>query len=337
MNRRYDLLATKAGFNAALRHFKLVNECVQSVSDGYNLADILNQDLQDGLLTIDQVVPVVNAVLYDKFEYCHVGISFAKTIDSADRIYDILCKWRALDIVLIYYDPVSAVKLVNLTEKSSLENVLPLVIHEYASLYVGGNMKNKNMLAQAAEDVAKVLNGRRAVTPKKEYLKSSRKPSSSKVPSPSKAPAQAPPPAQAEQPVAKSDSDSATPESSSAPLATSVDPSSAGYRITPKYSVLVTNELFHNGNVEAWKKIIESYTHRFPNSEVLIWYESERIKDINTLFKWGKVKNGTPIIFSVGGVDIGGVSKLQRYLFEGASPRFEAFLAGAHGQVLALF
>ena len=31
--------------------------------------------------------------------------------------------------------------------------------------------------------------------------------------------------------------------------------------MTPLYGVVVTNELFHNGNVEAWKKIIESYEH----------------------------------------------------------------------------
>ncbi|MFP4638430.1 MAG: hypothetical protein ACLFM6_08315, partial [Spirochaetaceae bacterium] len=108
-------------------------------------------------------------------------------------------------------------------------------------------------------------------------------------------------------------------------------------RITPKYSVLVTNELFHNGNVEAWKKIIESYKAKYPDLDVLIWYENERINDLNSLFKWGKVKHGTPIMFSVVGEDIKGVSKLQRYLYEGASPRFEAFLKGGVGRTLDLF
>jgi hypothetical protein len=70
---------------------------------------------------------------------------------------------------------------------------------------------------------------------------------------------------------------------------------------------------------------------------VLIWYESERINDINALFKWGKVKHGTPIMFSVAGGNIRDVSKLQRYLFEGASPRFEVFLRGGVGRVLDLF
>jgi len=49
--------------------------------------------------------------------------------------------------------------------------------------------------------------------------------------------------------------------------------------------VNVTNELFHNGNVEAWKRIIDSYRYKYPALDVLIWYEGERINDINALFK----------------------------------------------------
>ena len=107
--------------------------------------------------------------------------------------------------------------------------------------------------------------------------------------------------------------------------------------MTPKYSVVVTNELFHNGNVEAWKKIIQSYNNKYPGLEVMVWYEDERINDINSLFKWGKVKHGVPIMFGVAGDEIKDVRKLQRYLFEGASHRFEAFLKGDFDRVLDLF
>ena len=108
-------------------------------------------------------------------------------------------------------------------------------------------------------------------------------------------------------------------------------------RSTPKYSVLVTNELFHNGNVEAWKKIIESYNAKYPDLDVAIFYDGERINDINALFKWGKVKNGTFILFQIIGEDIKGVSKLQKYFFEGASHRFEQFLKLGVGKILQLF
>jgi len=56
------------------------------------------------------------------------------------------------------------------------------------------------------------------------------------------------------------------------------------------YSVVVQNELFHNGNVEAWKRIIDSYTTKYPGLEVYIYYDGERIMNINSLFKMGKGK-----------------------------------------------
>lgn len=121
------------------------------------------------------------------------------------------------------------------------------------------------------------------------------------------------------------------------PAAPAAAQSSGRRNVSAKISVMVTNELFHNGNVEAWKKIIASYTAKHPGLEVMIWYDGERINDINTLFKWGKVKHGTPILFSVAGDNIKDVSKLKKYLFEGASQRFEVFLRGAVNSVLDLF
>jgi hypothetical protein len=103
------------------------------------------------------------------------------------------------------------------------------------------------------------------------------------------------------------------------------------------YSVTVQNELFHNGNVEAWKRIIDSYTTKYPGLEVYIYYDGERIMNINSLFKWGKVKHGSTIQFAVSGSDIKDVAKLQRYLMQGASPMFESFLHGPVSTALKLF
>ncbi len=108
-------------------------------------------------------------------------------------------------------------------------------------------------------------------------------------------------------------------------------------KVTPLVSVPVTNELFHNGNVEAWKRIIASYENKYPNLHIFVYYEGERITDINSLFKWGKVKHGSSIQFVVAGDDIQDVAKLKRYFTQGASPQFEAFLQGAPGTILPLF
>jgi hypothetical protein len=108
-------------------------------------------------------------------------------------------------------------------------------------------------------------------------------------------------------------------------------------KMSPMLSVVVTNELFHNGNVEAWKRIMNSYTTKYPDLQIWIYYEGEKITDINALFKWGKVKHGSCIQFVVVGEDIKDVPKLKRYFTQGASPMFEDFLQGAPGTVLNLF
>lgn len=108
-------------------------------------------------------------------------------------------------------------------------------------------------------------------------------------------------------------------------------------KMSPMLSVVVTNELFHNGNVEAWKRIMDSYTTKYPDLQIWVYYEGEKITDINALFKWGKVKHGSCIQFVVVGEEIKDVPKLKRYFTQGASPMFEAFLQGAPGAVLNLF
>ena len=99
----------------------------------------------------------------------------------------------------------------------------------------------------------------------------------------------------------------------------------------------VSNELFHNGNVEAWKNIIEAYETSFEGNKVYVFYEGEYIKDLNSLFKWGKVKHAGLIMFQIVGPQIKGVSKLQKYLYEGASARFETFMKHDVNKALRLF
>jgi hypothetical protein len=82
---------------------------------------------------------------------------------------------------------------------------------------------------------------------------------------------------------------------------------------------------------------VASYKAAHPALEVFIYYEGERILDINSLFKWGKVKHGSAIEFAVAGDEIKDVAKLQRYLTQGASHQFEAFLHGPVNSVLKLF
>jgi hypothetical protein len=320
MDNSLNLLSRRAGFNTALRHFKATTGFSAEVDDGYNLADLINEALDEEELERYQARAIVNALLVDKFGYVSRSHNMEKTIDDPSEIIEVVDSWGKLNVVMCYYHPQAGLYLINPANESHWEDVA-LVKDEYLAVLVGpssGEMEQKT-LEKAADDFMKVLYGRK-VKDDSAY-KGRRK----KI-----EPVTAPEPARPE-PVS-SPSQSATP-----PAAPAAPPSGGKRKITPKYGVVVTNELFHNGNVEAWKKIIASYQNKYPGLDVLIWYENERINDINSLFKWGKVKHGTPIMFSVAGEEIRDVRKLQRYLYEGASPRFEAFLKGGIDRVLDLF
>jgi hypothetical protein len=210
---------------------------------------------------------------------------------------------------MTYEHPQAGLFVINPKKEASWEGALPVLRDELVVVYVQAleDSVSEKALDQALIDVYRLINGEDVKT-KKAYV-------SDRAPTPKAAP---------------------TPQPQRAAAPDAGEPGKKR-RMTPRYSVVVTNELFHNGNVEAWKRIIASYRQKYPALDVLIWYDNERINDINALFKWGKVKHGTPILVSVVGDDMKDVSKLQRYLFEGASPRFEMFLKGGIDQPLDLF
>ncbi len=302
-----DLFSRRAGFNSALRHFKFTTGLIEPVTRGGNIADLLRDAEVNGTISKEQMSPILSALLVDKFEYSVLSRNCPVLIEDADEIVKTLSGWTALQIVLVYQHPEVGPIPINPRKAESWEAALPVLKDELMVAYVldlSGKL-TPEQLSKALQNVHEVLAGRKVKAPK------------SYTADVVKAAAPPPPP-----PAAKP--------------APAVKPGGA-YRKTPQYSVVVTNELFHNGNVEAWKRIIQSYRQSYPELDVLIYYDNERIKDINALFKWGKVKHGTPILISVAGTDIKEVSKLQRYLFEGASPRFENFLKGSIDQPLELF
>lgn len=315
MENELNFLARKAGFNTALRHFKLTNRYVGEIQEGKNLGDLLNESLENNEVRREQIKAIVSSLLVDKFSYVFKSHNILESWDDASELIQTVTPWDRIQLVLVYVSPQAGIFVINPKQAEQWEQALPLIKDELVVIYagpVGTDSVDQEVLQSAINDVIRGLD-REKVSPRSEYS-SPRKARTISVPGAAREPrkeAVVAPEAQKGVPVKK--------------------------RMTPRYGVLVTNELFHNGNVEAWKRIIESYKARYPDLDVLIWYENERIHDINALFKWGKVKHGNPIMISVVGDNIKDVSKLQKYLFEGASPRFEVFLRGAVNRVLDLF
>lgn len=302
METTFYSLATKTNFNKALNHFYGVNDVVNEIESGRNFADAVNVMLAEGDLTVDQVLPMIGAIIKDKYQYSYDSYNVPVTINDFSKIVEETSKWTALDIILVYFTVNSEPFLINPKNIIHWERVREIVRDQLMVIYVKKKKEPNPKVENDAINAIEEMMAGKDVFINKEFI---------------------------DETVAVREAKKQIAPAEAAAVGKK--------NMTPKYAVTVTNELFHNGNVEAWKRIIESFKVSHPDLDVLIFHEGEKINDINSLFKWGKVKHGDPILFQVVGENIRDVSKLQKYLFEGASPRFEQFLKIAVGKVLNLF
>ena len=332
-----EILSTRAGFNSAVRHIKKTMDIASKTNA--NLGDIIFE-LDDEELTSGKSGLLLRMLLVDKLGYKSASTNLSSTVNDLSGLAKEFGKWNGVDLVAAYFHPEMGLLIANPKVAEELAGFGQLNKRELLVVYAGLQGKETDEDCQKAADLAlRLFEGSKVTAPSfltrgKYTVKKVSKPQKvsetqvvkkvkAKIASKGKAPAKRA--AAAPAPTVKK-------------AATIVQKSSGGpARMTPRYAVIVQNELFHNGNVEAWKRIIASYRAKHPSLEVFIYYEQERIHDINSLFKWGKVKHGSAIEFAVAGNDIQDVAKLQRYLAQGASHQFEAFLRGPVNTVLKLF
>ena len=338
----YVPLATKQGFNASVTHIQNVLTLLDTCNVKNNIADEIGTLLVNKELTTEQIPAFLSVVLLDMWGY-KVASQNIRQINAAPAdIVAETAKWKGVDLVVGYHHPDLGFLTVNPKNPAGIALFDMLKKNELLNIYVGKQDKGAMDEALAASVFtaffslingtkpkvsAKLLNGPFVFSaPKvKKQRVASRKRKPAKTAAVGKKQTAANTAAQVKQPASQ--------EASSVPI----QAPTGKVRISQQISVIVTNELFHNGNVEAWKRIIRSYNARYPHNKVMVFYDGEQIVDINTLFKWGKVKHGSSIQFAVAGEEIKDLSKLSKYFAEGASPRFEAFLRGSPSTVLNLF
>jgi hypothetical protein len=348
---QFEGLAEREGFNASVRHIKSVVGIVDRVSEKENLADIVDQLIVDKLLDKDDVRPVVAMVLGQKYGYAMLSRNLTATAADIGAISDETVKWNGVDLVVIYHHPDLGALVVNPKNSKQMAQIDRLNRSELLVAYAGRFAKEgePKLLASACEALMDLFSGKKPKI-KPEFLKGDcvYKPAKeAKAEAPAAKAKAAPAKAGAAPKRGRPSAKTVAAPQAAAPEPVAVEPPKAamaaaqavkpGARMTPMYSVNVSNELFHNGNVEAWKRIIASYNAKHPDLTVLVYYDGERIMDINALFKWGKVKHGSVIQFAIAGDEISDVAKLQRYLAQGASRMYEAFLKGPVNSVMALF
>lgn len=333
----YMSLSSRRGFNKSLGHFRLVSGIVSQLGGGANLAEIID-DLEKGKeVEKSQIGPILNAIIVDRENYSTVSFNLPLDMQGFEQIAAEVEKWNRFQIVVAYHHPQLGITLINPKMRAHWESVRELNRDELVVVYLKAIQEADRALEEAALKQIRQLFYARAVSGTAAFGGLQRP----APPAPAK-PAAAPAP----QPAAQAPSRPAAPKPAAAaarvqdeePAPPPPPPDAGGKRkVTPKYSVQVTNELFHNGNVEAWKNIVESYKSKHPALDVHIFHDGQRVNNINALFKWGKVKHGDAIVFCVSGEEIKGVAKLQRYLFEGASIRYSNYLKKDVNKVLNLF
>jgi hypothetical protein len=332
-----EVLSTRTGFNSAVRHIKKTLSIVGDVDEKTNLADVL-YELGDPELTGERIALLLRMFLVDKLGYKTVSANLASVTEDLSQLAQEFAMWKGVDLVVSYHHPDLGLLVANPKLAEELAGFGLLRKRELLVVFAGkGSEPADGDCQKAAELAVALFQGKKVKVP--ETLRkgnfTARKIEKAEPPAPKAA---RPAAKKAPSPKAGKAAAEESPRAA-APVVVSSSPaiSKGPVKMTPMYSVAVTNELFHNGNVEAWKRIIASYNAKYPYLKVYIYYEGERILDINSLFKWGKVKHGSAIQFAVAGAEIKDVAKLQRYLVQGASSQFEAFLHGPVSSVMKLF
>jgi hypothetical protein len=302
----YDIFSTRSGCNTVKRYFDAVLDIIYDFEGYENLANILHRYVADNLIQKKQISSIISLILTDKYKYRVSSYNIENDISHFDPMIREFRKWKAVDIMFVYYHPELGIYPMNPKNKVHWSKIKLLRKSELIILYAGlfqDTMEDDETFDVAIEKALLLLKGQRVKTP---ALLSS---------------------IDYEDEEEEDDDE----EESSAVFFAEEE--------SPFYGIQVTNNQFHNGNVEAWKKIIRSYTYTFQDVKVIIYYDKEEVRDIDSLFQWGKIKPGTVINIKVIGKDLRNkrMSALVYHLKEGASPYFERYIKGNPRMVLKLF
>ncbi|MDR1909730.1 MAG: hypothetical protein LBQ35_07440, partial [Spirochaetaceae bacterium] len=284
--RNLEILSTRPGFNSAVRYIKKTLAVADDLGEGLNLGDILFE-IQDPELSGDRIGLLLRMLLVDKMGYHTVSANLVNPAEDPPALAGEFAKWNAVDLLAAYHHPDLGLIAANPKVAAEIANLGNLRKHELLVIYAGkgGGGKADAQCREAALLAAALFEGEKPKIPAALYKG----------------------PFSTEAAAAESPGGPVSPAGPAPAAAAGI--TRGPKRMTPMYSVVVQNELFHNGNVEAWKRIIDSYNAKYPELQVYIYYEGERIIDINSLFKWGKVKHGSSIQFAVAGSEIRDVAK----------------------------
>jgi hypothetical protein len=279
-------------FNAAVRHIKKALGVLDALEGGENFADALRLPLCRGLSNAD-ALSLMRLLLVDKLGYAALSANPSGFAGDIPALAAEFDRW-AVDLVAAFHDPrfLGIVNPKNAEQLAALGRPFP---RELLVVYAGGARGDvpRELGAKAARTALALLSGAcPEISP--ELRAGSTRAGAPKKKTPLNVRTEAP-------------------------------------RTTPLCSVEVTNELFHYGNVEAWKRVIGEYENTHPGCKVHVYYDGEPVRDMNALFTWGKARSGSVIRFAVvssGAGAIRDIAGLRRCLAQASSRDFQPLLGG---------
>ena len=317
----YSVLAKRENNNECMHYISVIDDVMRRCKPKNSIVDIITTMLEKKEIERWQIKPFIYNILIENWNYKRVSFNLATSLKDVDKFIKKISLWNAVDIVLQYEHPEFGVLLINPKDISYKLELEMLKKNELLSVYVGyqgGKEASEKTTEKIINTLVKILKNIKTVVPKEAlngkfmYKKNEKNLALKRT----------------------EEIDRANNKNDNLEL---VPIRMGNLKMSQILSVPVSNELFHNGNVEAWKNIIKSYTAKYKEAKVLIFYEGESISNINSLFKWGKVRYGSVIQFAVLDIEIKDLSKLLKYLKEGASPRFNFFLTSTPDAILNLF
>ena len=340
-------LFSLTGFNDSIKYIKIANIISKFLTAGCNFSDIIN--ILSGKIKNEHILYFLKIFLVDKFQYQYYSFNLKKDFSEVSMIPDLIGQCNLINTNIVYHDIVLGISCFNPQNSNHWQNV-ELNKDNLISIYANTKPAIKPLLKDYFKNIDLFFSGFVTKISFDEQL-SGEYPIVKSVAAAKKAMEIAKKNREAEkedkqvkatqvagnQVAGNQVAGDQVGKTQNASVTTTVHKSSKKKKTTPKYSIQITNELFHNGNVEAWKNIIESYNVAYPDIELLIFFQGSKVTNVNSLFKWGKVKNGDVILFCLIGEEFKSISKLQRYLFEGASNRFERYLKKDINKTLNLF
>ncbi len=119
-------LSTRKGFNRSLGHFRSVSDIVGEMDTYRNLADILNERLDEKEMEPQQLSPVVNALFvgHPRYRYLNRSCTLKSNIEDFKDLAAEVGKWLAVDIVIAYFHPDLGMTLIN--PKNIRQKLLPV-------------------------------------------------------------------------------------------------------------------------------------------------------------------------------------------------------------------